>query len=442
MTPEIERRPPRRDDLPPRLLPVLYFGAAHLALILAFLAILAQPGLLTEFFYQPRTVAIVHLVTLGWISLSILGALYVIGPMALRTPMPARAADYAAFGMTVVGVVGMIGHFQIGEYGGLAWSAAMVLAGLALVALQVLRRLRQAPLDPPVKAHLVLAFLNVLLAAALGLLVGVHKVRPFLPGSLLAIVYGHAHLAALGWATMMVFGAGYRLLPMLLPAAMPRGPILYATAGLLQAGTIGLVLSFPGGGIPRALASAVVIAAFVVFFTQVRWMMRRPRRPPAGMPRPDYGVWHAVQAMGYAAASAMGGVVLGFVPAGEEWVARLAAAYAACGLLGFLAQMVIGVGARILPMFAAYHANLNACSVRPPTYAHQMPDRRLQGTVFILWTSGVPALVAGLLAGSAAAIAVGAAILLGAALAMANAVIVLRNAFVVPAPVDARSAAG
>ena len=433
----------RREELPPRLLPVLYVGAAHLALALAFLAILAQPGLLAEFFYQPRTVAIVHLITLGWITLSILGALYVIGPLALRTPMPARPADYLALGCTVTGVIGMVGHFQIEEYGGLAWSAGLVAAGLALAACQALRRLLAAPLDRPVKAHVLLAFLNVLAAAALGLLIGLHKVRPFLPGNPLAIVYGHAHLAALGWATMMVFGAGYRLLPMILPGAMPRGAGRYASAALLEAGTIGLLVSFLGVGAWHLASTLLVIAAFAAYFRQVLWMMRRPKRPPAGMPRPDYGVLHALQAMAYAALGAAGGVALIFAPPGEEWTDRLAAAYAAAGLVGFLSQMVIGVGARILPMFAACHANLNACAGRPPTYAHQMPDRRILAAVFSLWTPGVPLLLAGLLSGKAPLIAAaGGLLFVAAVLGGINAAIVVRHAYAVPAPVALRSHAG
>ncbi|MBI4169756.1 MAG: hypothetical protein HY510_07450, partial [Acidobacteria bacterium] len=146
----------RRDRLPPRLLPVLYFGAAHLFLILAFSAMAAQPALLTGFFYQPRTVAIVHLITLGWIGLSILGAIYVIGPMALRMPMPARRLDYVALAFAVIGVAGMVAHFHLGEYGGMAWSAGMVAIGLLHVAVRAVRGIRAAPIERPVKVHVVL----------------------------------------------------------------------------------------------------------------------------------------------------------------------------------------------------------------------------------------------------------------------------------------------
>ena len=58
------------------------------------------------------------------------------------------------------------------------------------------------------------------MAATLGVLIGFDKVYHFLPGFVLSNVIAHAHLAAIGWAAMMVVGIAYRLLPMILPAAM------------------------------------------------------------------------------------------------------------------------------------------------------------------------------------------------------------------------------
>ena len=48
---------PPRPQLPPRWLPVLYFGAAHLALALAFGAVAADPRAFSGFFYHPRMLA-------------------------------------------------------------------------------------------------------------------------------------------------------------------------------------------------------------------------------------------------------------------------------------------------------------------------------------------------------------------------------------------------
>jgi hypothetical protein len=65
----------RRALLPAPTLPLVYFGGAHVALALAFASLLLEPGLPGSFHYHPRLIAVLHLVTLGWMSGSILGAL-------------------------------------------------------------------------------------------------------------------------------------------------------------------------------------------------------------------------------------------------------------------------------------------------------------------------------------------------------------------------------
>ena len=219
----LARTGPQHGGSPTRILPVLYFAFAHVALAAAFTAVAFDPLAVAGFFYHARIVAIVHLVTLGWISGSILGALYIVGPLALRMPMPARQLDYWAWAFFTIGTVGMVSHFWIESFSGMAWSAAMVVLGFALVSILVLRRLGAAPINRAVKLHIALAFLNVLGAGSMGLLLGFDKVLHFLPGYVLSNVFAHAHLAAVGWALMMVVGVSYRMLPMVLPSAIPEG---------------------------------------------------------------------------------------------------------------------------------------------------------------------------------------------------------------------------
>ncbi|HVZ21547.1 MAG TPA: hypothetical protein VG871_10820, partial [Vicinamibacterales bacterium] len=58
----------RRDLTPSSSLPLTYFAFAHLALVTAFVVLATHPSLPGAFFYHPRMVAVVHLVTLGWLT--------------------------------------------------------------------------------------------------------------------------------------------------------------------------------------------------------------------------------------------------------------------------------------------------------------------------------------------------------------------------------------
>jgi hypothetical protein len=395
----------------------VYFALAHAALAVAALAVLIDPRATAAYFYQPRTVAIVHLLTLGWIGASILGSLYVIGPMALRTPMPSGAADGAAFAAYATGVIGLAGHFWTDAWRGIGWAAGLALAAILFVGWRALSGLAGAPIDRPIRLHVLLAFLNILAAGGLGLLLALDKIRGFLPGPRLQGVHAHAHLAALGWVVMLIAGVGYRLIPMMLPAAPPRGPTLYLSAVLLEAGAAGLFVALLAGSGALPLFALLAAGGIAAFAGHIVWMRRRQRRPPAGRPRPDIARLHAFQALGYAVAAAAAGLLLAFGAAGGESAPRLAAAYGVFGLVGFLAQMVVGVETRILPWFAVYHANRARDGCGPAPDPDAMPDRRLQWIGLAGWTAAVPLLAAGMFLERPAPLAGGAAALLGAVVA-------------------------
>ncbi len=424
--------PPPRTQLPPRLLPVLYFGTAHLALVLACSAVALDPRGVSGFFYHAQMLGIVHLVTLGWITSSILGSIYIVGPIALRVWLPVTWRDYTAFAFVVIGIIGMVGHFWLQSYSGMAWSAATVGTGILVAGSNVVRRIRGAKLPQAIGAHIVFAFVNVLGAATMGVLIGFDKVYHFLPGFVLANVFAHAHLAAIGWASMMVVGLAYRLLPMVLPAEMPKGPRLWLSAMLLQTGIWGLFITLLFRHRFVWVFAVTVIAGFAAFLSQVVWILRHPRPRPSGLRTPDPAVWHAAAAFASLALACALGLWLAIAEPSPAAL-RIAMAYGVFGLVGFLAQMVIGMQGRLLPLFAWYWAYANTGYKGPVPSPHEMAWRGGQELVFVLWLFGVPALAGGLAFDAVPFVSAGAWCLLAATLLdTINLVRILRHAFLTP----------
>jgi len=375
----------------------MYLGFAYACLALAFLVLALAPQAVSGFFYHPKMLAVVHLVTLGWISSSILGYFHLVGPVALRSVMRPGWADYLAFAFIVIGVIGLVSHFWIDAYSGMVWSAGTLLLGYAFVAVRAVRTVLGARVQAGVKLHLTLAFFNILGAGVLGMLLGLEKqLVHVLPGYILHNVYAHAHIAALGWATMMVMGIGYRLFPMVLPAAMPPNSRTWASACLMEAGLLVLLVGLPASSVAGIRAGTVlVLASVVAFLAQVVWMKRHPKPSPKDLTRPDVGTLHAVQGVFYLLLSAGLGCALAFAPPGA-WKVRAAMAYGVFALLGFLAQMVIGIAARILPMFSWMHYYVGSDFKVIPPSQYTMHSRALQVAGFALWTLGVPLLAYGL----------------------------------------------
>jgi len=393
--------------LPARTVPLLYFGTAHVSLGLASVLAGLWPRAVAGFFYHSWMVALVHLVTLGWITFSILGAIYIVGPIALGMPMPVRRGDYWAYGCAIVGVIGMVAHFWIQEFGGMAWSAATVTLGILFVASRIVRGLTHARVPAAVKLHLAFACLNIAIAASMGILLGFDKAYHFLPGFVLSNVFAHAHLAAIGWATMMVVGVAYRLLPMTLPSRMPAGRSMFASAILLEAGVLGLFASLLFQSAWAIVFGSLIIAGLAVFASHVVGMVRSPAAKPPGAPRIDFAVLHAAGAGVSLAAAAGIGVALLILPASAASL-HLAAAYGVFGLVGFLAQMVVGMEARLLPLVTWFWSYERSNFRVPPTSPLTMRDRLLQAFVFACWSIAVPALAAGMFLESAPLVAAGA----------------------------------
>ncbi len=428
----------RQERLPPRRLPLLYFAFAYLSLATAFAAFALAPRSLLGFYYHPRLIFVVHLVTLGWITASILGALHLVGPMALRTPMPARKRDYWIFVLYVFGATGVIFHFLVEEFSGLGLSGLIVAWCVGEVGSKTLRPLFRAPSVPgAVKLHFVFAFANFMAAATLGALLAFHKLWPFLPGYVMSNVYAHAHMATLGWATMTVFAAAYRLLPMFLPSAMPEGWRLYLTGIVFEVGVVGLFVallfqsSWVGG---FAVVTALGIAGF---FGHVVRMKLQPRPAPRGLLRPDLGVAQALVALAYLLGSTALGLYLAFAETTETTL-RLAAVYGVTALVGFLAQMVVGIAGRLLPIYSwlvAYSGATAEDPTPPEKTPHELVDRRWQGLAFALWTVGVPLLAASFYTVSATLAAVAGWLLLAAVLSgAASYAAVCRDAWGTPQP--------
>jgi hypothetical protein len=334
-------------------------------------------------------------VTLGWIGGSVLGSIHIVGPLALRMPLRATRGDYAGFVAFAVGVLGMVSHFWIDSPKGMVWSAGLATLAFLHAASRVLPRLARAPLPAVTKVPVALAFANIVLAAILGMVLGFNKVAPFLPVHHLQAVLAHAHLAALGFATLIVMGAAYRLLPMMLPAAMPtgRGPLVSAV--LVEAGLLGLVASFFSSGAFRRTSALAAAGGITVFLLEVVRMLRNPRPAPPEKPRPDLAVGLALFALGGLLLTTVLGLALVFVPELDA-SSPLALVYGTFGLLGFLAPMVLAVQQRLLPLAAWLWAYAGGGYRETPGSLHGTSGRLFPFLTLVSWIAGVPLVASGL----------------------------------------------
>jgi hypothetical protein len=305
----------------------------------------------------------------------------------------------------------MVAHFWLATYEGMAWSAGMVTATMLWVGLRVVRRLPDAEAPWPVALHVALAFTNVLAAAVLGLLIGLNQSRGFL-ASPLALMFAHVHLAALGWATMMVVGLAYRLVPMFLPAAMPTSARLAVSAVLIEAGLVVVATTLITGATWHAAGALLIAGGFASFVLVIRRTLSQRRPRPPALPRRDWSVWQSHAALLWLLVAVALGVALAMgVP--ERWWLAAVWLYGVAGLVGFLAQMVVGMQGRLVPIYAWYRSRAARGGRQPDWAANALPSAGAARVIFLLWAAGVPLLAWGLAFDDRRAIALAASLLVG-----------------------------
>jgi hypothetical protein len=418
--------------IPSRPLVICYFATAHISLALAFALTGWNPQAVAGFFYHSRMVAIVHLITIGWIAMSILGIAYIALPMTFGLACLARKGDYAAYALAVIGLTGMVSHFWLAEFSGMAWSAATAAAGIAYVVMRFTWTLSASNVPGGVKLHLYFACLNIVGAMTMGVLLGFDKIHQFLPGYVLSNVFAHAHLAAIGWVCMTVIGIAYRLLPMVMSAASPTGWTIYVSAILLETGIVGLFVSLVTRSELAPFCATLIIAGFAAAGAHVVRMLNSRRIPSGGNSRRAFAIAHIATAGAWLLCACVCGVVLSVAPM-TDMTLRGALLYGVFGLVGFLAQIIVGFELHLLPTAAACWALQGHDAVAAGT-GFAANDLVLS-IVYCGWLAGVPGIGAGLFFNAPMVLAAGAWLLFGAVLLSAiDAVLIVRPSPQAPVP--------
>jgi hypothetical protein len=362
----------------------MYFGT-----FCFFAALIASIFLSQEFlgfFYSPHLLAITHLITLGWITSNILGAIYIAAPMSLQLWLPARKIDYVLFFTFTVGVLGIVTHFWTFTPIGIAGSGSFIYITLIGVAIRVINGLKKAKAPGFVKMHIIFSFLNILIAALWGIVIALNKDHGFLPTSFISSLYAHLHLAAIGWVLFMIFGFGYRLVPMFVPGAPAKGIWPWIGGIMMEAGIVSaflFILKKPEWTIASVI---LIIAGLLIFLLQTfRTILNRKPVPPPEPPLPDYSILHILVSFLWLMCSVIFGVIL-LRSVSDEHAMRLAITYGFMALVCSMSQIIVGMRPKLFSIFTWYHVFTQQQNTHNLPRPIDMGNRNLQATTFVLWT--------------------------------------------------------
>ena len=409
-------------------LPLGFLAVAALAFVLAGLALPWLAGELAGHYYHPRILALTHSLTLGWISLTILGASYQLIPIVLERPVWSERLGRWELALMTLGIVGVVGHAAIASWPGLVWSAGVVAAGVGAHVVNTALTLWGLERWSFTAGMMAAGFAGLVLTTAFGVALGVEHVSPFLPGDFYARLHAHLHLALLGWVLPVVLGVSAHVYPLFLLSPRPGRRVVAVQAGGLALGVPAVViglLAAPTLATGGALAVAAAVVAHVVW---VAGLVRRSRRPAF-----DWALRFLAAGAIYLVAAAALGVALafGFI-GGPRW----ALAYGVLVLGGWASLTIVGMTLKIVPFLVWYRVYAPVAGLIPVPGLADLRWPATEAVAFVALAGGVAALAAAVAVGNAGAIgAAGVVVLLGTLAFAATIVTVLHH--LVPCPLRA-----
>ena len=388
-------------------IPFRFFASAVLFHLLAWLALAwAAPSIGDYVGGLGWVLAGVHLLTLGVLVMTALGASLQLLPVATRQPVMSQRWPYELlWGLYGLGVLGVVVGMALWLPAALCLGALSVTLALLLYLWLLGSNLRGAKGMPLVVVHGWAAALSllVLLASALSL-AGLYSGIILLERS--TAIGLHVTFAAYGFMGLLVMGFSYILVPMFALADNPAPVWSNSSLGLALLAMAVALLVLMGFVSPILFRVAIVAAAasFLIHVTLMELALR------SGMRR-NLGSSLALVRLGWACLTASFALALALE---METGVQHAAVLFGILLIGGLVTLLLGVLSRIVPFLAAMHAG--AGMRRPPTPSNMTAQRALDvhlychSAALILLLAGVFIdsawlLRGGTLAGSAGAVA-------------------------------------
>ena len=392
---------PGRSRLLPMSVPFRYFGSAIAFQVLAWALLLFQTQDLAD--YQAGLgplFATLHVMTLGVLTMTAVGATLQLFPVATRQAVRSVGIARLVWWLLTPGV--LIFAAGAAPYRPLALGsgAAIVVVALALYAWLFFRTLKGARGMPVIVAHGWGALAALLGALAIGCALAGGYVRGFAL-DYAALRPAHMILATYGFMGLLAMGLSQLLLPMFAVAPPPRARIAYVALSGAAAGIAAAAAGFIAVGAMLGLAAA----SLHVFSLEcsLRARLRHALDPGFLLVR---AAW----------ACLLASLVVGAGLAFDLLPPHAAALFGVLLVPGWLLTFLLGVLQRIVPFLASVHASSAA---RGTPLASAMTPGALLQAHRILHLAALAALIAGVAAGESVLVRAGAAAGLAGALAYA-----------------------
>lgn len=325
-------------------LPFLLTGVLGAAAFGVLLPFVAPQALLAPNF--PHVLALVHTATLGWLTMTIMGASLQLAPVILVSPLRAARFARVQYPLYMSGVALLVAGFWTSHVPLLTAGGVLVVLAVAhytVILGATLAYARSTTRLMPLSAwYLATALAYLCVVVSLGLTAALNFQFGFLGAGADRLLLAHITAGVMGWLTCTLIGVSYTLVRLFALVHEHPDTLGRRIFVILNAGILGLAAGFALGWLPlQGLAGTCLVAAVGLFAYDYRRMLRLRKRKPLDMTQR-----HALAAMAYLVVlipAAIGVALLGW---GRP---PIFVALGLVALVGWLGQSIVGYLYKIVP---------------------------------------------------------------------------------------------
>lgn len=220
-----------------------FYAYASLAFLLACALLLRHTDVFAQHYFHPHTLAITHLMALGWGTMIILGASHQLLPVLIEAKLSSNALAALTFVFTASGIPLLVTGFYIFHTGWLLQSGAILInLGVLCYLANVVSSIIESKRHDVHAWFMAAASLWLFSTTFFGLLLVLNFSRPLLPQDSVAYLSIHAHLGIVGWFLLMVIGVGTRLIPMFLISKFTDNKALWWIFALINGSLVSFII--------------------------------------------------------------------------------------------------------------------------------------------------------------------------------------------------------
>lgn len=256
-----------------------FYVYAAIAFLVAAVFLVFNTGDITKHYFHPYTLALTHVLALGWGTMIILGSAHQLMPVLIEGRLYSNTLAYSTFILAGIGIPMLL-------YGLLTFNLGLIArCGGELIVVAIICFLVNMGISiaksKSESVHAVFVFTAsvwLFITASVGLLLLYNFQYHFLADNSIDYLPLHAHMGIAGWFLLLVMGVGSRLIPMFLISKYENKKMLWWIYSLINCGLLLFVALFLyGTNKIFYLLPVLCIAAGIFLFARYCYLAYKAR---------------------------------------------------------------------------------------------------------------------------------------------------------------------